>query len=342
MSTSTTRRCLVTLATTVLLATAACGAPTPEPTAPAPAAEGFPVTIEHRFGSTEIPTAPQRVVTVGLSDQDALLALGTRPVGVVDWYGGYPDAVWPWAEEAFGADRPVVVGSAGELDLEAIAGLQPDLILGLYSGPTAEQYADLARIAPTVVQPASFPDYGASWQDTARVTGRVLGQEAEMEELITGIEDRFARVRADHPGFAGRTAIAAGWNGPGQYFVYAPADPKSRFLEDLGFTLADSLAEVGPEDFGLEISGERLDLLDEDLAVWFTSTTPELRPELQASALYQSLRVSREGRDLFLESPDKELNGAISWSTVLSLPRALDGLVPRLDAALDGDPATTG
>lgn len=111
-------------------------------------------------------------------------------------------------------------------------------------------------------------------------------------------------------------------------------------LEGLGFTLADSLATIGPEDFGLEISGERLDLLDEDLALWFTSSTPELRPELETSAPYRSLRVSREGRDLFLEAGDTERGGAISWSTVLSLPRAIDGLAPRLDAVLDGDPVT--
>src|SRR5262245_17060518 len=49
-----------------------------------PAADAFPVTIEHKYGKAEIPAAPQRVVTVGFSDQDALLALGVVPVGIRD------------------------------------------------------------------------------------------------------------------------------------------------------------------------------------------------------------------------------------------------------------------
>lgn len=37
----------------------------------------FPTTIEHRYGSTEIKEVPQRVVSLGYTDQDALLALST-------------------------------------------------------------------------------------------------------------------------------------------------------------------------------------------------------------------------------------------------------------------------
>ena len=36
-------------------------------------------SIENKYGTTEITEAPERVVTVGLTEQDALLALGHRP-----------------------------------------------------------------------------------------------------------------------------------------------------------------------------------------------------------------------------------------------------------------------
>lgn len=232
------------------------------------------------------------------------------------------------------------MGDSTDLRYEAIAALDPDLILGLYSGLTRNQYDTLTRIAPTVAQPAGFPDYGVPWQEATMITGKVLGKSAEAQELVTGIEARFEQVREQHPEFAGKTAAAAGWNGPGLYFVYGPDDPKTRFLASLGFTIPDMINNLG-DDFGLEVSPERLDLMNHDLAVWFTSTTPELIPELKASQFYQSQRVAREGRDLFLGPDDKELNGAISWSPVLSLPIAIDGLVPRLPAVLDGDPATS-
>src|SRR5262245_38105575 len=60
---------------------------TPEATA-APAA--FPVTSEHKFGATTITAKPERVVAVGLVEQDALLALGVVPVATREWYGARP------------------------------------------------------------------------------------------------------------------------------------------------------------------------------------------------------------------------------------------------------------
>lgn len=61
----------------------ACGTdrgPTASPPAtPPPTTEGataaFPVTIEHKYGSTQVTEDPERVVTVGLTDHDAVLAL---------------------------------------------------------------------------------------------------------------------------------------------------------------------------------------------------------------------------------------------------------------------------
>ncbi|MGH3941431.1 MAG: hypothetical protein ACRDTG_22925 [Pseudonocardiaceae bacterium] len=34
-----------------------------------------------------------------MSDHDYILALGVKPVGVAEWYGEYPSATWPWAQD---------------------------------------------------------------------------------------------------------------------------------------------------------------------------------------------------------------------------------------------------
>ncbi len=298
-------------------------------------------TIEHKYGSTEISGAPERIVTVGLTDHDAVLALGLKPVGVTDWYGDYPNATWPWARDEFGDEPPEVVGgAAAEPNFEAVAALEPDLILGLYSGLTEDQFDALSEIAPTIAQPGEHVDYGVPWQKQTRTTGRALGREERAEELITGIEARFAEARERNPEFEGATTVTVGFNAPGAYFVYGPEDPKSRILESLGFVFPENIAEVVGAEFGAEISAERFDLLDVDALIWSTSTTPELIPELEESEIYQNLEVAREGRDVFLEEDDEILDGALSFSTVLSIPIVLDGLVPMLAAALDGDPET--
>ena len=81
---------------------------------------GFPVTIEHKYGETTIPEQPERVVTVGFADQDALLALGVVPVGIRDWYGEQPFATWPWATDELGDAEPTVLPST-ELNFEQIS-----------------------------------------------------------------------------------------------------------------------------------------------------------------------------------------------------------------------------
>ena len=54
---------------------------------PAPEEAAFPVTIKHKYGETTIEKAPERVVCVGLTDQDTLMALGVVPVGITYWFG---------------------------------------------------------------------------------------------------------------------------------------------------------------------------------------------------------------------------------------------------------------
>lgn len=98
--------------------------------APTPSAAAEPVRIFHRHGTTEIPTEPARVVSVGVRDHDAVLALGVVPVGVRMWFSDQPFATWKWARNALGDGQPEVL-ARGELNFEAVAALRPDLIVGI-------------------------------------------------------------------------------------------------------------------------------------------------------------------------------------------------------------------
>ena len=75
-------------------------------------AEAFPVTIDHAFGSTTIEKEPQRVATLGWSDQDNALALGVVPVGATKLtWGGNDAGSSDWFDatlEESGADAPVL------------------------------------------------------------------------------------------------------------------------------------------------------------------------------------------------------------------------------------------
>jgi len=302
--------------------------------AAAPAiADAFPVTLEHKYGSTTITAKPERIVTVGLMDQDALLALGIVPVGTSEWFGGYPGSIWPWAQDelaALGGEVPAAVGGES-INFEAIAGLQPDLILALYAGVTQEEYDLLMQIAPTVAQPGDYVDYGIPWQELTLTVGKAVGQADTAAALVADVEAQFVQLQAEHPEFSGATSIVATpWQG---IWVYGEQDVRGRFLTMLGFQLPAGLQAVTGTEFGGNLSMERADLLDVDVIIWLDAE--EAEGEL-GGPIYQRLPVHTEGREVHLSSYNDPLGGATSFVSVLSLPFLLDGLVPQLADALDG------
>ena len=129
------------------------GSATSSPSARAarPRRSAFPVTITHKYGETTIEKAPTRVVCVGLTEQDALLALGIVPVGVTYWFGdeqlqGY---IFPWAQATCWATPscPTVLEDTNGVEVEKVAALAPDLIIGQYAGLTEKDYKMLSKIA---------------------------------------------------------------------------------------------------------------------------------------------------------------------------------------------------
>ncbi|MEH1167781.1 iron-siderophore ABC transporter substrate-binding protein [Micromonospora sp. CPCC 205539] len=334
------RRTATVAATGLLLLLAACGGESEAPatSSSATASDAFPVSIEHKFGTTTIAAEPKRIVVVGLVEQDALLSLGVVPVATTEWFGKKPGAVWPWAEAALGgAAKPQVLTDADGIQFEKVAALRPDLILGLYSGLTSETYATLAKIAPTVAQPKDTVDYGVSWQDLTRTVGTAVGRKAQADKVVADVEGKIAAVRTANPSFAGATGLmATTYEG---YWVYGPQDPRGRFLTDLGFTLPAGLAEVTGKEFGANLSRERTDMLDTNVLIWLVEKYDADRAKVQSDPLYTKLKVKSEGRDIYLEN-EELVGAATSFITPLSLPFLLEKLVPQLVAAVDGNPAT--
>lgn len=307
--------------------------------ATASANSAFPVTLSHKYGSTTIKSEPKRIVTVGLTDQDAVLALGTVPVGTTEWLGGYKGAIGPWAADKLGsAAAPTVLTDTGTgPQTEKIAALRPDLILAVYGGLTKAQYDTLSKFAPVVAQPKEYNDYGVPWQNQTEIIGKALGQEAKAKELVTGVESDFQKAAAEHPEFAGASAVmATPYEG---IFVFGSQDARSRVLTNLGFKLPVDLDKVIGDEFGANISKERTDLLNTDAIVWIVSDIAKDEAALNKNALYADLKVAKDDREVFVKE-SSDYGNSVSFVSVLSLPYMLERLVPQLTAAVDGKTAT--
>lgn len=321
------------LVVAAVLSLAGCGGGNAQPGGQTdqPKSAAFPVTVEHKLGTTEIKSEPKKVVTLGLSDHDAVVALGIKPVGVIDWFKERPWGKWPWLKPGLGDTAPEIVGERDEYNVEKIAALKPDLILAHYSGIKKEQYDTLSQIAPVVAQVKGFEDYGAPWQEMAKLTGKALGKSAEIEKLIKEMDDKFAAVKQRHPEWQGKTAVVADAFEPGKFSVFAAHDPKMLFFSQLGFKMPDVITkEVGKSNV-VDYSMEKLDVLESDRLVWLTSD-PRVEQVLRGTALYNNLKVVQDKRDLFVPYEEPPVGAAISFNTVLSIPYALENMEKLLSA----------
>lgn len=203
---------------------------------------------------------------------------------------------------------------------------------------TEADYATLSKIAPTLAQRAEFADYGQPWQETTRMIGAALGQSERADELVDGVERRFAQAREDHPELAGRTAVVAASFEAGNVNAYGPRDVRGRLLADLGLQLPKPVVAGAKDSFFTSFSDEQLPQLDGDAIVWNSHEDAAVQ-RIKALPLRDQLTAVRAGAEVFLDETE---SGAASFSSALSLPALLDSLVPRPAAAVDGDPATRG
>jgi iron complex transport system substrate-binding protein len=305
-------------------------------------AQSFPVTVEHIYGTTTIPAAPLRVVSVGMHEQDFLYSLGVAPVGVKEWWGDHPYATWPWAEEArlaLGAE-PEVMKTDG-VNLEWVLAQDPDLIIGIYVTMDEALYGELSKIAPTVVTPAGYAAWGAPWQAELTIIDQATsGNTQKSDAIIAEFDARYAAVRAEFPQLAGKTGTNVYVNEDGGFTAWGSGDLASKFLIDLGLSFPPELDALADADNRILISEENLRLLDMDVAIWPVDADTGEQAKVEAMPLYQNLNLAKEGRSVWLDDGKGLAYAAMSWQTPLSLGYLLDILPPALAAAADGDLAT--
>ena len=141
--------------------------------------------VKHAMGVTDVPENPQRIVVLTNEGSEAVLALGFKPVGAVrSWTGS------PWYKHiADKMDGVEVVGEESAVNLELIAGLQPDLILG---NKTRQEkiYDQLSAIAPTVMSERLRGD----WKVNFALYADALGKKAEGDAQLKAFDDKAVKL----------------------------------------------------------------------------------------------------------------------------------------------------
>ena len=176
------------------------------------------MTIRHAHGTTTIQKAPTRVATIGWADADVVAALGVVPVGApkITWGGnaaGLDRLVRRRGDARLGVKDGDIArydDSAG-IPFDDIAATRPDLILGLSSGVSKEDYDKLSKIAPVVAYTTA--PWGTPWQEQLTTIGTALGRPTQAAALLADTTRAIDDAVAANPQLKGRKAAWA-WFSP--------------------------------------------------------------------------------------------------------------------------------
>lgn len=244
---------------------------------------GASYTIEHAMGKTTIPATPKKVVILTNEGTEALLALGVKPVGAVQsWTGS------PWYDH-IKADMEGVqaLGKEDQPNVEAIAALKPDLILG-NKMRQEKIYEQLSAIAPTVFTET----LRGEWKNNFMVYAEALNKKAEGQKIIADFDAR-AEDFKKKAGDKLKSQVSVVRFMPGKTRIYYQQTFSGIIFQQLGIARP---ASQDKNEFAADVSKERIPEMEGDLLFYFTYETGDgkasaLEKEWLADPLWNNLNV---------------------------------------------------
>ena len=252
--------------------------------------------IEHELGEARVPARPQRIVVVDpYASLQTTLAVDAPVVGSPT----FPAEPFP---DFLSDNKTEDVESLGyqELNLEKIATLEPDLICGWAAWIEGlDIYDELSKIAPTVAVASTF-----DWKENSRNVADVLNEREELEALISDYEVRVARFRDERDERAEDSVVSVVRFRDQGLSAFTNQNYSGRILQEAGLRMPPALTVDDPENNGIEVSLERLSVIDADIIFNMASaggaedeeSGREVRERFQSNPLWQRLRAVKNDR----------------------------------------------
>ncbi len=343
---SPNRRAVIAAAPAFLLALSACSTGSTDAesdgggSSSAKADSGaFPVTIEHALGTTEITKAPTRIATVGWSDHDVVAAFGIVPVGAVKiTWGGNKQGSTDWfdaAVEEIDPDAEITrYDDADGIPVSEIAKLSPDLILGVNSGMTKEEYAKLKKIAPTVAYPEIA--WGTPWEDCVTIIGKALGQNDKAEKIIKDTNDLIDTEVAKYPEIKGKSAAWATFTptDTSKIDIYTTTDLRPQLLRRFGLEDGPLVKKNSSGDaFFFTVSAEKARDIEADLLIFYVEQKDQVE-KIKKDPLLGKIPAIQDGT--FVASADNAVSMSMSSPSPLAMEVAVKEFLPEIAEAAKG------
>ncbi|RPF53374.1 ABC transporter substrate-binding protein [Aquisalibacillus elongatus] len=217
-------------------------------------------TVEHAMGEETIDGDPERIVVLTNHGTEALLSLGIEPVGAVQsWTGD------PWYDHISDDMEGVeVVGTESNINLEAIAALEPDLILA-NKMRQEEHYDKLSKIAPTVFEETLRGD----WKINFELIAEAVNMEEEGQQVLDDYQQRVEDLRTKlEEENKLDTKVSMVRFMPSDVRIYHKDSFSGIILDEIGLARPES---QDVDDFAAKgVTKERIGEMDGDVIFYFT------------------------------------------------------------------------
>jgi len=294
-------------------------APSASASASPSAASEAPRTIKHAMGEETLTGTPQRVVILTNEGTEALLTVGIKPVGAVQsWIGD------PWYDHIKDEMEGVTaVGDELQPNIELIASLKPDLIIG-NKVRQEKIYEQLKQIAPTVFA----EDLGGDWKVNFKLYSEAVNKAAEGEQAMAAFDKRVEEVKSKL-GDKAATQVSLVRFSAAQVRIYQKQTFAGVLLNQLGIARP---ASQDKDAFIEVMTKERIPDMDGDVLFYFVSENvgstdaANVVKEWMDDPLFKNLGAAKSGKVI-------QVNEAI-WNTAGGYEAAnllLDELVKYFD-----------
>lgn len=293
MSNTLRRRGLLagSLALTAAMALSACG--TNDDTGSSDKTKaGGTHTVKTAMGDVEVPDAPKRVVVLDTAELDSVITLGVKPVGAT--HTGTESGFLSYLPK----DKLEGIKDVGEMmtpNLEAIAALEPDLIL-TSKIRHGDKYAELKKIAPTVMTETT----GLPWKENFQLHADALGKKAEAAKAVAAYEAHAGKV---NEALGGKEKAASTEVNVVRFVegadirIYGKQNYISTILADVGLG-RPAITDKAKDGFSYDVSPEKIDLADADVVIHSTYGDPEKAKQKQTldSALWKNMKAAKNDK----------------------------------------------
>lgn len=315
-----------------------------------PEAEGqteYPLSVETWAGESTIEERPERIAVVGFSTNlDLVQAIDVVPTSTIT-----EDVDYAWRDRDWYSSIDTIHSSTrrDDINVEAIAGSDPDVIIAFNSIWDEDVFERLETIAP-VLDYSTADELGdkADWRDAQLSVGEALDLREAAQTAIDESDAAVTEERESHPEFAGKSiTVATEYGANGGLQFYNPAGSTAEgLLTDLGFEPSPYTGEFVDDPV---IADENLSNLDADVLVIIYSNDEE-RERRESSALLQGLPAVQDGRYISLTNapddptllltPDGDEKENVTWvlrrgASAESVPWAFDVLANQWFSDID-------